>query len=197
MTVEALNGRNGQVAQTGSDGAACPLRGCPACGGQNSQDAVFCANPDCRKALGEFPFILEEMRAETPWHETLAERIARFIGRPHFLAVHAVWFALWILVNAGLLMVIRKFDDYPFGLLGIILSIEAVFITSLLLIGSNRQGAHAERRAELDYEVNVRTYRQIQEIARSVDTLEARLDRIEDALGSRADRAKGGPDHGR
>lgn len=151
---------------------------CPACGLANAPDAVFCANPDCRKALGEFPFVLEEMRAARGrWHEMLAERVAGFIGRPHFFAVHLVWFVVWVTLNTGLVAMIRRFDDYPFGLLGILLSAEAIFITGFLLISQNRQSALADRRATLDYEVNVRTYRRIGEIEQSVRTLADRLDR--------------------
>ncbi len=114
---------------------------CPACGFSNAPDAVFCANPDCCKALGEFPFVLEEMRAagRERWHETLAERVAGFIGRPHFFAVHLVWFTVWVTLNTGLVAVVRRFDDYPFGLLGILLSAEAIFITGFLLLNMPRR----------------------------------------------------------
>src|SRR6185295_13661688 len=113
----------------------------------------------------------EEMRAEAEWHDTLAARITGFIGRPYFLAVHAVWFALWIAVNTGVVAFPRKFDAYPFGLLGILLAIEAIFVTGFVLISNNRQTAHADKRAELDYEVNVRTYRQIDEIDAALATV--------------------------
>ncbi len=157
-----------------------PMNACPVCGLANAPDAVFCANPDCRKALGEFPFVLEELGAAAArgrWHETLAERVAGFIGRPHFFAVHLVWFVVWVALNTGLVAVIRRFDDYPFGLLGILLSAEAIFITGFLLISQNRQSALADRRATLDYEVNVRTYRRIGEIEQSLRALADRLDR--------------------
>jgi len=151
-------------------------RVCPVCGFANAPDAVFCANPNCHKALGEFPFVLEELRARARWHETLAERVAGFIGRPHFFAVHLAWFVVWVALNTGLIAVVRRFDDYPFGLLGILLSAEAIFITGFLLISQNRQSALAERRAILDYEVNVRTYRRIGEIEQSLRILAERLD---------------------
>ena len=70
----------------------------------------------------------------------------------------------------------RVFDAYPFSLLGIILSVEAILITGFLLISQKRQNVHAEKRAELDYEVNVRSYRKIRDLQ---DTLEAISDRIE------------------
>jgi len=152
---------------------------CPACKGTNPPDAVFCGNPGCRKALGEFRFVREELDGVTSWHERLADRVTVFVGRPHFLVAHALWFAVWVGLNTGLFAVALRFDDYPFGLLSIILAVDAIFITGFLLISNNRQTAHADLRGELDYEVNVRTYRRIQELEGLVKQLIERLDRLE------------------
>jgi hypothetical protein len=59
-----------------------PMIICPACGKQNSAEAVFCVNAQCHKALGEFKYVGEELRAEIRWHEALAERVSSFIGNP-------------------------------------------------------------------------------------------------------------------
>jgi uncharacterized membrane protein len=157
---------------------------CPACGGHNAPEAVFCANPACHKALGEFDYVLEQLRAETRWHEALAERVTGFIGHPYFFGVHQLWFILWALVNTSTVALIGRFDAYPFALLGILLGAEAIFITGFLLISQNRQNRHADKRAELDYEVNVRTYRQIHEIADTLQKITHRLDAIEAVLSS-------------
>jgi uncharacterized membrane protein len=149
---------------------------CPACGGVNPPEAVFCGNPGCHKALGEFRYVREELLAGVRWYEMLAEQVAGFIGTPHFLVVHGLWFVLWVAINTGILAVASRFDEYPFNLLGIVLAVEAIFITGFLLIASNRQSAHADKRAELDYEVNVRTYREINEIHAMLRTILARLD---------------------
>lgn len=151
---------------------------CPACGGENAAGAVFCANAACHKALGEFRYVREELLEDARWHELLAERVAAFIGKPHFVAVHVVLFGLWVAVNTGIFVFVRAFDEYPFGLLGIILSVEAIFITGFLLISQNRQNAHADKRAELDYEVNVRTYREIHEIKAMLEATRERLDAV-------------------
>src|SRR4029078_3659259 len=152
---------------------------CPQCGGSNTADAVFCANPDCHKALGEFRYAEEEIARESRVHEKIADNVAGFIGNPYFIVVHAVWFLLWIAVNTGVITVSRMFDVYPFGLLGIILSIETIFITGFLLISQNRQGAHANKRSELDYEVNVRTFREIQHMKALLADILTRVERIE------------------
>lgn len=152
---------------------------CPACGGENSPDAVFCATAACHKALGDFRYVREEIAAEARLHEKLAERVTGFIGKPQFLVVHGLWFALWVAINTGVIAMGHSFDDYPFGLLGIILSVEAIFITGFLLISSNRQSQYANKRAELDYEVNVRTYRRVKDLDPILRELVERLARLE------------------
>lgn len=148
---------------------------CPACGKVNTPDAVFCAGNACHKALGEFEYVHEVLKAQRRWHEALAEKVSSFIGNPSFFVVHAFWFAIWVAINTGVLALVRAFDAYPFGLLSIILAIEAIFITGFLLISQNRQSIHADKRAELDYEVNVRTYREIRQIKAMLQTLEQQL----------------------
>ena len=151
---------------------------CPACGGENPEDAIFCANHQCHKSLGEFKYVLEEFQAETNWILRLADTVTNFIAKPHFIIFHMFWFVVWILVNEGFLGQIANFDQYPYDLLSIILAIEAVFITGFLLISQNHQAAYAEKRSELDYEVNIRSYRKLIE-------LEKRLDNMQQTLGSR------------
>lgn len=154
---------------------------CPVCGGEIAPDAVFCGNPTCGKALGDFKYVLEELRDEARWHEALAERVVAFIGTAHFLLIHGLWFLIWIAINTGIFAFIRRFDEYPFGLLGIILGAEAVLITGFVLISQNRQNAHADKRAELDYEVSVRTHRDIVEINNHVRSILDRLEQLENS----------------
>lgn len=149
---------------------------CPVCKGENPSDAVFCGNPQCGKALGDFKYVLEELRAETKWYENVASRVARFIGQPQYIIFHIVLLVLWIILNTGVLAGLIVFDEYPYNLLGLVLGIEAVFITGFLLIDDSREDAHANKLAELDYEVNVRTYRKLQEIDIKLQAIMDRMD---------------------
>ena len=150
---------------------------CPACGGENPPESIFCAH--CDKALGPFRFVREEIQGVATPHELLADKVTDFIARPTFFAVHALWFALWVAANAGIFAVFRRFDSYPYNLLSILLSIEAIFITGFLLISQNRQQRYMEKATELDYEVNVRAYREIQELQAMVREALTRLERLE------------------
>lgn len=147
---------------------------CPACGGENPEDAIFCGNPQCHKALGEFKYVLEELQATKSWIERLADKVTEFIAKPYFIIIHMVWFSVWILANEGFFGQIPNFDEYPYSLLGIILAIEAVLITGFLLISQSRQNAYSDKRAELDYEVNIRSYRKILELERRLDSMLAK-----------------------
>jgi len=144
---------------------------CPACGGENPEDAVFCGNHQCHKALGGFRYVLEELSAQKSWIEKLADRVSVFVSTPHFITLHLFWFTVWILSNEGYLGRIQHFDEYPYGLLGIILAIEAILITGFLLISQNYQYDYSEKRAELDYEINIRTYRKLIELEKRLETL--------------------------
>ena len=141
---------------------------CPTCGTANADDAVFCANDACHKALGPFRYAAEELDLRARWHERLAERVVGWVGHSAFFAVHLLWFVVWWAINAGSVRGIHPFDLDPYGLLGILLAGEAILLTGFVLISQNRQQAKFELKVELDYEVNVRTYREVQAIAEAL-----------------------------
>ena len=154
----------------------CPPLVCPVCGGANASDAVFCANPACHKALGGFAYVREELKKEARWHEALADKVVAGIGKPQFLGVHLLWFLTWTAVNTGLLVMAPRFDAPPFALLGIILTMETIFITGFVLISQNQQSKYDAKRAELDYKVNVQTFRKIEELEITLHLILARMD---------------------
>jgi uncharacterized membrane protein len=87
--------------------------------------------------------------------QTLVDRastaITRVAGSATFIIVHAVWFALWI----GLNMTRYAIDAFPFSLLNLVVALEAIFLTSIVLMTQNRMGQLADRRAHLDLQVNM------------------------------------------
>ena len=158
---------------------------CSACGGLNKAAAVFCVH--CRKALGPFRYVREELSAVTTHYEKVADKVTDFIARPSFFVVHTLWLALWIAANAGIVMAVRRFDAYPYDLLSFLLGVEAIFITGFLLISQNRQQTLLEKATELDYEVNVLSYRELQETQALVRESLARLTALEARLQTEKD----------
>jgi hypothetical protein len=86
---------------------------CPACSGANSPDAVFYYNPACHKAFGDFKSVLEELRAEMPWHQILADNVTRLIAKPHLVVGHFLWLAVWVALNLGIIAYVKVFHDPP------------------------------------------------------------------------------------
>ncbi len=85
------------------------------------------------------------------------DEITSFAGSMHFVYIHAAWFGLWIAINAGLFGAALVFDKFPYGLLTMIVSLEAIFLSTFVMISQNRQAARADVRAELDFETNLRS----------------------------------------
>ena len=86
----------------------------------------------------------------------LADAITAFSGRMVFVYVHIVWFGVWILLNTGRVGV-WPFDPFPYGLLTMVVSLEAIFLSTFVLISQNRLSEAAEHRADLDLHINLLT----------------------------------------
>ncbi|WUD71462.1 DUF1003 domain-containing protein [Streptomyces sp. NBC_00510] len=89
--------------------------------------------------------------------DRVADAITAFAGSMAFVYVHIVWFAVWILLNQGLVGPGAVFDPYPFGLLTMIVSLEAIFLSTFVMVSQNRQAARDNIRADLAFETNVRS----------------------------------------
>ena len=86
-----------------------------------------------------------------------ADSVTSFAGSLNFVYLHSVWFGVWILINVGLLGAGLKFDKFPFGLLTMIVSLEAIFLSTFVMVSQNRQAARADIRSQLDFETNLRS----------------------------------------
>lgn len=119
------------------------------------------------------------MAATTTIWQRVSDTIATVAASQVFTLVHVGWFGTWILMNvvaaAGWLPAVLGFDPYPFGLLTLIVSLEAIFLSIFVLVSQNRQSERDRIRTDLDYQVNVKTHLEIMGI---VD----RLERIETAV---------------
>ncbi|WP_329139896.1 DUF1003 domain-containing protein [Streptomyces sp. NBC_01476] len=88
--------------------------------------------------------------------DRIADAITAFAGTMTFVYLHAVWFAGWIAVNEGVLGPRAVFDRFPFGLLTMIVSLEAIFLSTFVMVSQNRQATRENVRADLDFETNLR-----------------------------------------
>jgi uncharacterized membrane protein len=97
---------------------------------------------------------LEEAAREqrTPT-DRLAEKIASFCGSMTFVWVHVVWFGGWLLLN--LIPGMPHVDPFPFTFLTLIVSLEAIFLSTFILISQNLDSRISERRSHLDLQLNL------------------------------------------
>ena len=112
---------------------------------------------------------------DKPLTDYIADSITKWSGSMVFVYVHVVIFSVWIAANVGLLGA-EKFDPYPFGLLTTIVSLEAIFLSTFVLLSQNRQAALADRRADLDLQIDLLSEREITRILQLVDAIAKKLD---------------------
>jgi uncharacterized membrane protein len=92
--------------------------------------------------------------------ERIAEGITTFTGSMLFIWLHVVWFTLWIAFNIPWLG-FQPIDPFPFTLLTMIVSLEAIFLSAFILMSENRQGRLADRRSRVNLQVNMIAEREI------------------------------------
>jgi uncharacterized membrane protein len=103
--------------------------------------------------------------------ERIAEAITRFAGSMAFVYLHAMLFGGWIVVNLGWLPLVRPFDPFPFVMLAMIASVEAIFLSTFVLISQNRMARLAERRADLDLQINLLAEHEVTRLIKMVDSI--------------------------
>ena len=106
--------------------------------------------------------LLERRRVEAaqqPRQERIAERITRFTGSMRFVYIHLALFGTWILWNVGVLG-LPPFDE-SLVVLAMVASVEAIFLSTFVLISQNRMTAQADERAELDLQIGLLTEHEV------------------------------------
>lgn len=86
-----------------------------------------------------------------------ADRVTGFAGSLKFVYLHTAWFVVWIALNLGLFGAALQFDKFPFGLLTMIVSLEAIFLSTFVMVSQNRQALRSEIRAQVDFESNLQS----------------------------------------
>ena len=117
--------------------------------------------------------------------DRVADAISWFSGSMPFLFLNAAIFAVWIFINS-VQVGVAFFDPYPFGLLTMAMSIEAIFLSCFVLISQNRQAEKDRVRADIEYEVNIKAELEVAHLHEKTDQIYAemleRLNRLERLL---------------
>jgi uncharacterized membrane protein len=135
-------------------------------------------SPELTKVIESNIDAIEEHRRQAEetrsFQDKFADVVTRFAGSVPFVYFHVLWFAAWIAANVGILP-IKAFDPYPFGMLTTIVSLEAIFLSTFVLVSQNRQAAIGERRAELDLQINLLAEHEVTRMLTLLDAIAKRL----------------------
>jgi uncharacterized membrane protein len=124
-----------------------------------------------------FGAIKAQHAAERTFVEGLADGLNDIASSTPFLLLHLAWFAVWIPWNLGLLG-LRPFDPFPFGLLTMVVSLEAIFLSIFVLMSQKRESAIAELREELMLQVNLRMEEEVTKTLQLVAGLYTRMGHV-------------------
>ena len=129
----------------------------------------------------------EEMEVHSTFLQKIADWLAWFSGSMPFLISHTIWFIVWVSLNTFILGD-KAFDPFPFGLLTMIVSLEAIFLACFVLISQNRQAEKDKVRADIEYEVNIKAELEVAHLHEKTDriyeNMMARFEKLEKGMSS-------------
>jgi CRP/FNR family transcriptional regulator, cyclic AMP receptor protein len=130
----------------------------------------------------------EEIEVHSTPLQKVADWIAWFSGSMLFLMLNGGWFVIWIVLNTFALGS-AAFDPYPFGLLTMIVSLEAIFLSCFVLVSQNRQAEKDRVRSDIEYEVNIKAELEITHLHEKTDriyeNMMARFAKLEKGLAAK------------
>ncbi|XXT17164.1 DUF1003 domain-containing protein [Sorangium sp. So ce429] len=119
--------------------------------------------------------VRKDLERKKSFQEALADRITSFTGSMTFVFLHAGIVGGWLAVNTGVIAGVKPFDPFPFVMLAMIASVEAIFLSTFVLISQNRMQALADKRAELDLQINLLAEHEITRLIELVDGISRHL----------------------
>ncbi|MEH2015758.1 DUF1003 domain-containing protein [Nostoc sp.] len=135
-------------------------------------------NPLLSKVIQRNIRTLIRLRAKAANKRNLQDRIAdaitSFSGHIVFVYVHLVWFGAWIILNTGKLGV-HPFDPFPYGLLTMVVSLEAIFLSTFVLISQNQLSQESEYRANLNLQIALLTEHEVTRVLQMLDAIQDKM----------------------
>lgn len=131
-------------------------------------------NSSLRRNIDALRLRRQQEEASATFEERVAKAITGFTGSMRFVYVHAALYGFWIIANLGLVGV--EPWDPSFVVLAMIASVEAIFLSTFILISQNRMGAVAEHRAELDLQVSLLAEHEITKLVQMVSAIADKMD---------------------
>jgi len=146
---------------------------CPKPGDDDAQD-----NPALSKIIERNIRTIIQLRRKAALNRGLQDRaadaITSFSGSMVFIYLHVAWFSTWVLLNTGRFGV-HAFDPFPYGLLTMVVSLEAIFLSALVLITQNRMTEEVEQRADLALHIGLLTEHELTRVLQMLDAVQEKL----------------------
>ena len=111
---------------------------------------------------------------EATIEERIAEAITRFTGSMLFVYLHLVFFGFWIVANLGWVPGVPSWDP-SFVVLAMMASVEAIFLSTFVLISQNRMSAAADKRADLDLQISLLAEHEVTKLVTLVSAIADRM----------------------
>ncbi len=127
-----------------------------------------------RRSVTEIVRLQRRDRQAMSRSDRIADGVTAFCGSMPFVYVHVVWFVAWVALNRGV-FALTPFDPFPFGFLTMLVSLEAIFLATFVLISQNRQALQTDRRSKIDLQLNVIAEQEVTTILRVLDLISAHL----------------------
>lgn len=131
-----------------------------------------------------------QVRQSANQNQSLQDRIAdamtHFSGSMAFFYVHILWFLVWFLLNTGHLGV-TPFDPYPYGFLTMVVSLEAIFLATFVLISQNLLARDAERLTDLGLQTSLLTEHELTRVLQMLHAIQIKMGISNDETSNLAD----------
>lgn len=148
-----------------------------------NQPHITTPNPDrnatcatVRHNIETIRSIEEEALNSRTISERLADVIGAFCGSITFVVLHILFYGAWILVNTFNVYGFPHFDPYPFMLLSTVLSLEAILLSTFVLMKQNRMSRRADARARLDLQINLLAEKEMTLVLKVLSKISERLE---------------------
>jgi uncharacterized membrane protein len=119
-----------------------------------------------------------QLRMKSAREQGLQDRVANamttFSGSMVFFYVHIAWFSVWFLLNTGHLG-IAPFDPYPYGFLTMVVSLEAIFLATFVLISQNLLAKESERLTDLSLHTGLLTEHELTRVLQMLRAIQLKI----------------------
>jgi uncharacterized membrane protein len=145
-----------------------------------AQDHDGTSEPAGDSALDENVQTIKRWERDSLLSRSKAEQVSDWIawaaGSGPVLFLHVVWFGTWLSLNSGLIRGVRPFDPFPFSFLTMTVSLEAIFLTLIVLASQNRLARQSDKRSHLNLQVDLLAEREMTAVLRLLQDIARHLE---------------------